>query len=54
VLSVVTFRFNNTALTGTYIRILYDGIIGQLHTRAVLPPLTVSLSEINPAHIQAL
>ena len=38
VLSVVTFRFNNSARTDTSIRILHDGIMGQLHTPAVLPP----------------
>ena len=54
VLSVVTFRFNNSARTGTSVCILYDGIIGELHTTAVLPPLTVSLSEIKQTRIQTL
>ena len=54
VLSVVTFRFNNSARTGTSVRILHEGVIGQLHTTAVLPLLKIYLSEINPARIQTL
>jgi hypothetical protein len=54
VLSVVTSRFNNSTPTGTSIRILHDGIIGQIHTPAVLPLLTISLSEINPANTKTL
>jgi hypothetical protein len=49
VLSVVTFRFNNSARTGTSIRILQEGVIGQLHTTAFFTPTDSILIRNQPS-----